>query len=112
MNMNTRNNEGIKILLVEPLGLERVIHKYKRAVDIFQAANNNIEIQVSNDTVQPKSNDRVHPVSKDTMLFKYGGGITNTVVCFEVLFYKFLLSFIVKKEMMNFFNFTYYLTTL
>ena len=57
--MSTRSNKGIGLLLVEPLDLERVIHKSKRAVDTLQAAIGSVDIQVSNDNVYPVSNDTV-----------------------------------------------------
>ena len=80
-----RRNEGIWLLLAEPLDLERVIHKSKRAVDTLQAAINSVGIRLSNgtvhlgtihhitvhptsnDTVQPPSTDTVHPPSIDTV---------------------------------------------
>ena len=65
--MSTRSNKGIGLLLVEPLDLERVIHKSKRAVDTLQAAIGSIEIQVSIDTVHPTSIDTVHWTSIDTV---------------------------------------------
>ncbi|KAF3566631.1 hypothetical protein DY000_02016090 [Brassica cretica] len=59
--MSTRSNKGIELLLVEPLNLERVIHRSKRAVDILQAAIGSVEIQASIDTIHPASIDTVHP---------------------------------------------------
>ncbi|KAF3578576.1 hypothetical protein DY000_02032361 [Brassica cretica] len=57
----------IWLLLVEPLNLERVIHKSKRAVDTLQAAIGSVEIKASIDTVHPPSIDTVHPTSIDTV---------------------------------------------
>ncbi|KAF3556258.1 hypothetical protein F2Q69_00013244 [Brassica cretica] len=65
--MSTRNNKGVWILLVEPLDLERVIHKSKRAVDTLQAAIGSVEIQASIDTIHPASIDTVQPKSTDTI---------------------------------------------
>ena len=42
--MSTRSSKGIGLLLVEPLNLERVIHKSKREVDTLQAAIGSVEI--------------------------------------------------------------------
>ncbi|KAF2575287.1 hypothetical protein F2Q70_00003726 [Brassica cretica] len=53
--------------LTEPLDLERVIHKSKRAVDTLQAAIGSIEIQASIDTIHPASIDTVHLTSIDTV---------------------------------------------
>ncbi|KAF3512089.1 hypothetical protein F2Q69_00006059 [Brassica cretica] len=64
--MSTRSNKGIGFLLVEPLDLERVIHKSKRVVDTLQAAIGSIEIQVSIDTAHPTSIDTAHLTSIDT----------------------------------------------
>ncbi|KAF3572517.1 hypothetical protein F2Q69_00058572 [Brassica cretica] len=64
--MSTRSNKGIWLLLVEPLDLERVIHKSKRPVDTFQAAIGSVEIQMSIDSAHPASIDTVHPTSIDT----------------------------------------------
>ncbi|KAF3493822.1 hypothetical protein DY000_02053523 [Brassica cretica] len=61
--MSTRSNKGIWLLLVEPLDLERVIHKSKRVVDTLQAAIVSVEIQASIDTIHPASIDTVHPMS-------------------------------------------------
>ncbi|KAF3546871.1 hypothetical protein DY000_02007996 [Brassica cretica] len=66
IHMSTRNNKGIGFLLVEPLDLERVIHKSKRAVDTLQAAIGSIEIQTSIDTFHLTSIDTVHLTSIDT----------------------------------------------
>ncbi|KAF2609479.1 hypothetical protein F2Q68_00045016 [Brassica cretica] len=55
--MSTRSNKGIWLLLVEPLDLERMIHKSKRAVDTLQAAIGSVEIQASIDTIHPASVD-------------------------------------------------------
>ncbi|KAF3540519.1 hypothetical protein F2Q69_00020067 [Brassica cretica] len=65
--MSTRSNKGIRLLLVEPLDLERVIHKSKRAVDTLQAAIGIVEIQASIDTIHPASIDTIHPTSIDTV---------------------------------------------
>ncbi|KAF2565706.1 hypothetical protein F2Q68_00025442 [Brassica cretica] len=65
--MSTRSNKGVWILLVEPLDLERVIHKSKRAVDTLQAAIGSVEIQASIDTIHPASIDAVQPTSTDTV---------------------------------------------
>ncbi|KAF3517651.1 hypothetical protein DY000_02061609 [Brassica cretica] len=65
--MSTRSNKGIWLLLVEPLDLERMIHKSKRAVDTLQAAIGSVEIQASIDTIHPASVDTVHPMSIDTV---------------------------------------------
>nr|VDD45266.1 unnamed protein product [Brassica oleracea] len=80
--MSTRRNKEIGLLLVEPLDLERVIHKSKRAVDTLQAAIDSVEIQASIDTIHPgtvhrgtvpfdtihlMSNDTVHSPSIDTV---------------------------------------------
>ena len=43
--MSTRRNKGIGLLLVEPLDLERMIHKSNRAVDTLQAVIDSVEIQ-------------------------------------------------------------------
>ncbi|KAF2606752.1 hypothetical protein F2Q68_00044152 [Brassica cretica] len=67
IHISTRSNEGIRLLLVEPLDLERVIHKSMRAVDTLQAAIDSVEIQVSSDSVHPMLNDSVHPVSNNTV---------------------------------------------
>ena len=67
IHKSTRSNKGIGLLLVEPLDLERVIHKSKRAVDTLQAAIGSVEIQVSIDTVHPTSIDIVHLTSIDTI---------------------------------------------
>ncbi|KAF3574929.1 hypothetical protein F2Q69_00058832 [Brassica cretica] len=67
IHMSTRSNKGIGLLLVEPLDLERVIYKSKRAVDTLQAAIGSVEIQVSIDTVHPTSIDIVHLTSIDTI---------------------------------------------
>ena len=53
--------------LTEPMDLERVIHKSKRAVDTLQAVIGNIEIQASIDTIHPASIDTVHLTSIDTV---------------------------------------------
>ena len=65
--MSTRSNKGIGLLLVEPLDLERVIHKSKRAVDILQAAIDSVKIQALIDTIHPASIKTVHPTSIDTV---------------------------------------------
>uniref|UniRef100_A0A0D3DK39 Retrotransposon gag domain-containing protein n=1 Tax=Brassica oleracea var. oleracea TaxID=109376 RepID=A0A0D3DK39_BRAOL len=65
--MSTRSNKGIGLLLVEPLNLERVIHKSKRAVDTLQVAIGSVEIQESIDTVHLTSIDTVHLTSIDTV---------------------------------------------
>ena len=65
--MSTNSNKRITLLLVEPLDLERVIHKSKRAVDTLQAAIGSVEIQASIDTIHPASIDTVHPMSIDTV---------------------------------------------
>ncbi|KAF2592536.1 hypothetical protein F2Q70_00044171 [Brassica cretica] len=57
IHMSTRSNKGIWLLLVEPLDLERMIHKSKRAVDTLQAAIGSVEIQASIDTIHPASVD-------------------------------------------------------
>ncbi|KAF3563402.1 hypothetical protein DY000_02015890 [Brassica cretica] len=67
IHMSTRRNKRIRLLLVEPLDLERVIHKSKRAIDTLQAAIGSVEIQMSIDTVHPTSIDTVHPTSIDTV---------------------------------------------
>uniref|UniRef100_A0A0D3E8S3 Retrotransposon gag domain-containing protein n=1 Tax=Brassica oleracea var. oleracea TaxID=109376 RepID=A0A0D3E8S3_BRAOL len=64
--MSTRSNKEIGLLLVEPLDLERVIHKSKRAVDTLQAAIGSVEIQASIDTIHPTSIDTIRPTSIDT----------------------------------------------
>ncbi|KAF2562725.1 hypothetical protein F2Q70_00017760 [Brassica cretica] len=65
--MSTRSNKGIRLLLVEPLDLERVIHKSKRAVDTLQAAIGSVEIQMSIDTAHLTSIDTSHLTSIDTV---------------------------------------------
>ena len=65
--MSIRSNKGIRLLLVEPLDLERVIHKSKRAVDTLQAVIGSVEIQASIDTIHPASIDTVHLMSIDTV---------------------------------------------
>ena len=65
--MSTRSNKEIGLLLVEPLDLERVIHKSKRAVDTLQAAIGSVEIQASIDTIHPTSIDTIRPTSIDTV---------------------------------------------
>ncbi|KAF2592145.1 hypothetical protein F2Q70_00043373 [Brassica cretica] len=73
IHMSTRSNKGIGLLLVEPLDLERVIHKSKR-VDTLQAAIGSVQIQMSIDTAHLTlidtdhltSIDIVHPTSIDT----------------------------------------------
>ena len=67
IHISTRSNEGIRLLLVEPLDLERVIHKSMKAVDTLQAAIDSVEIQVSSDSVHPMLNDTVHPASNNTV---------------------------------------------
>uniref|UniRef100_A0A0D3BVK4 Uncharacterized protein n=1 Tax=Brassica oleracea var. oleracea TaxID=109376 RepID=A0A0D3BVK4_BRAOL len=67
IHMSTRSSKGIWLLLVEPLDLERVIHKSKRAVDTLQAEIGSVEIQLSIDPVHPTSIDTVHPMSIDTV---------------------------------------------
>uniref|UniRef100_A0A0D3D7V5 Uncharacterized protein n=1 Tax=Brassica oleracea var. oleracea TaxID=109376 RepID=A0A0D3D7V5_BRAOL len=67
MHMSTRSNKGIGLLLVEPLDLERVIHKSKRSVDTLQAAIDSVEIQASINTVYPTSINTVHLTSIDTV---------------------------------------------
>ncbi|KAF3579325.1 hypothetical protein DY000_02029894 [Brassica cretica] len=64
--MSTRSSKGIWLLLVEPLDLERLIYKSKRAVDTLQAAIGSVEIQVSIGTVHQTLIDTVHPTSIDT----------------------------------------------
>ena len=64
--MSTRSNKGIGLLLVEPLNLERMIHKSKRAVDTLQVAIGSVEIQESIDTVHLTSMDTAHLTSIDT----------------------------------------------
>ena len=73
--MSTRSNKGIRLLLVEPLDLERVIHKSKRAVDTLQAAIETVHStsidtahEPSIDTVHPPSTDTIHPPSDTTCL--------------------------------------------
>ncbi|KAF2534032.1 hypothetical protein F2Q70_00030096 [Brassica cretica] len=73
--MSTRSNKGIRLLLVEPLDLERVIHKSKRAVDTLQAAIDTVHStsidtahEPSIDTVHPPSTDTIHPPSDTTCL--------------------------------------------
>ncbi|KAF3500558.1 hypothetical protein F2Q69_00043055 [Brassica cretica] len=51
--MSTRRSKGIGLLLVEPLDLECVIHKSKRADDTIQAAIGSVDIQASIDTIHP-----------------------------------------------------------
>ena len=65
--MSTRSSKRIGLLLVEPLDLERVIHKSKRAVDTLQAAIGSVEIQASIDTIHPTSIDTIRPTSIDTV---------------------------------------------
>ncbi|KAF3486157.1 hypothetical protein F2Q69_00052509 [Brassica cretica] len=65
--MSTRSNKGIGLLLVEPLDLERVIHKSKGVVDTLQAAIGSAEIQALINTFHPASIDIVHPMSIDTV---------------------------------------------
>ncbi|KAF2567387.1 hypothetical protein F2Q68_00026007 [Brassica cretica] len=65
--MSTRSSKGIWLLLVEPLDLERVIHKSKRAVDTLQAAIGSVEIQASIDNIHPASIDTIHLTSIDTV---------------------------------------------
>ncbi|KAF2553914.1 hypothetical protein F2Q68_00033767 [Brassica cretica] len=65
--MSTRSNKEIWLLLVEPLDLEHVIHKSRRAVDTLQAAIGSVEIQALIDTIHPASIDTVHPMSIDTV---------------------------------------------
>ncbi|WZZ27168.1 hypothetical protein YC2023_010569 [Brassica napus] len=59
--MSTKSIKGIWLLLVEPLDLERVINKSKRAVDTLQAAIGSVEIQASINTIHPASIDTIHP---------------------------------------------------
>ncbi|KAF2561541.1 hypothetical protein F2Q70_00015462 [Brassica cretica] len=54
IHMSTRSSKGIWLLLVEPLDLERVIHKSKRAVDTLQAAIGSVEIQATINTIIPR----------------------------------------------------------
>ena len=75
--MSTRSNKGIRLLLVKPLDLKRVIHKSKREVDTLQEAIGNIEIQASINTFQPTSIDTIQPVSKKLFI---------TVLFIKVLF--------------------------
>ncbi|KAF2589338.1 hypothetical protein F2Q70_00038900 [Brassica cretica] len=65
--MSTRSSKRIRLLLVEPLDLERVIHKSKRAVDTLQGAIGSVDIQASINTIHPPSIDTVHPPSIDTV---------------------------------------------
>ncbi|KAF3559934.1 hypothetical protein F2Q69_00015941 [Brassica cretica] len=65
IHMSIRSSKEIGLLLVEPLDLERVIHKSKRAVDTLQAAIGSVEIQASIDTIHPASIDTFHPTSID-----------------------------------------------
>ncbi|KAF3535990.1 hypothetical protein F2Q69_00020071 [Brassica cretica] len=65
IHMSIRSSKGIWLLLVEPLDLERVIHKSKRAVDTLQAAIGSGTVHL--DTVYPPSIDTVHPPSIDTV---------------------------------------------
>ena len=65
--MSSRSNKGIWLLQVEPLDLERVIHKSKRVVDTLQATIGSIEIQSSIDTIHPASIDTVHAMSIETV---------------------------------------------
>ncbi|KAF3559998.1 hypothetical protein F2Q69_00012756 [Brassica cretica] len=60
-------NNGIRLLLVEPLALERVIHKSKRVFDTLQVAIGSVEIQASIDTIHSASIDTVQPTSIDTV---------------------------------------------
>ena len=46
------------------------------------------------------------------MLFKSGGVSIDIVFCIKFYFKSFIEFYWAKKGMMNFFNFTYYLTTL
>ncbi|WZZ87591.1 hypothetical protein YC2023_116170 [Brassica napus] len=61
--MSTRSSKRIWLLLIEPLNLECVIHKSKRAVDTLKAAIDNVEIQASIDTIHPASIDIIHPTT-------------------------------------------------
>ncbi|KAF3563241.1 hypothetical protein DY000_02016086 [Brassica cretica] len=65
--MSTRRSKGIWLLLVEPLDLECVIHKSKRADDTLQAAIGSVDIQASIDTIHPASIDTIHLTSIDTI---------------------------------------------
>ncbi|KAF2546482.1 hypothetical protein F2Q70_00020529 [Brassica cretica] len=65
--MSTRSSKGIRLLLVESLDLERVIHKSKRAADTLQAAIGSVEIQTSIDTIHPALIDTIHPTSIGTV---------------------------------------------
>ncbi|KAF3519789.1 hypothetical protein DY000_02061607 [Brassica cretica] len=65
--MITRSNKGIRLLVVEPLDLERVIHKSKRAVDTLQATIDSVKIQASIDTIHPSSIDTIHLMSIDSI---------------------------------------------
>ena len=65
--MSTRSNKEIGLLLVEPLDLERVIHKSKKVIDTLQGAIGSIDIQASINTIHPPSIDTVHPPSIDTV---------------------------------------------
>ena len=64
---STRSNKEIWLLLVEPLDLERVIHKSKRSVDTLQAAICSVEMQASIETIHPASIDTVYSTSIDTV---------------------------------------------
>ncbi|KAF3577176.1 hypothetical protein DY000_02032835 [Brassica cretica] len=67
IHMSIKSNKEIWLLLVEPLDLERVIHKSKRVVDTLQTAIGSVEIQASIETVHPASIDTVHLPSIDTV---------------------------------------------
>ncbi|KAF3608886.1 hypothetical protein DY000_02049213 [Brassica cretica] len=66
IHMSTRSNKGIGLLLVEPLDLERVIHKSKRAADTLQTAIGSVEIQMSIDTAHLTSIETAHLTPIDT----------------------------------------------
>ncbi|KAF2595162.1 hypothetical protein F2Q70_00044036 [Brassica cretica] len=65
--MITRSNKGIRLLVVEPLDLERVIHKSKRAVDTLQETIDSVKIQASIDTIHPPSIDTIHLMLIDSI---------------------------------------------
>uniref|UniRef100_A0A0D3CFN3 Retrotransposon gag domain-containing protein n=1 Tax=Brassica oleracea var. oleracea TaxID=109376 RepID=A0A0D3CFN3_BRAOL len=77
--MSTRSSKEIGLLLVEPLDLERVIHKSKRAVDTLQAAIGSVEIQASIDAIQLVSENIVHHGTVHQALFIWGTVHPGTV---------------------------------
>ena len=117
MNISTRSNERIKLLLVKPLSLERMIHKSKRAVDTLQAALKSKCLT----TMFNRCWMTLFIPCQTTLFLRCRTrqcclcmGEVLLMLCFvlKIYFISFYEFYWVKKEMMNFFNFTYYLTTL